>query len=77
MDFSLTQEQELLQETVRRFVARVQPRRAIVMETELWPNLFGALAARHVPIVIANARLSPRSVGRYARVRGFAGTGIG
>jgi 3-deoxy-D-manno-octulosonic-acid transferase len=58
--------------TVARFLERVAPRRAIVMETELWPNLFRALAARRVPLVIANARLSPRSVGRYARVRGFA-----
>jgi len=62
---------------VRRFLARVQPRRAIVMETELWPNLFRALAARRVPVVIANARLSPRSVGRYARVRGLAAQTLG
>jgi 3-deoxy-D-manno-octulosonic-acid transferase len=57
---------------VRRFLARAQPRRAIVMETELWPNLFAALAARRVPLAIANARLSPRSVSRYRRVRGLA-----
>jgi 3-deoxy-D-manno-octulosonic-acid transferase len=57
---------------VRRFLARVQPRRAIIMETELWPNLFAALAARRVPLLIANARLSPRSVGRYRKVRGLA-----
>ena len=56
---------------VRRFLDRVQPRRAIVMETELWPNLFHGLAARHVPIVIANGRLSPRSFGRYQNVRGL------
>ncbi len=58
--------------SVRRFLARVQPRRMIVMETELWPNLFGALGRLHVPIVIANARLSPRSVGRYRRLGGLA-----
>jgi 3-deoxy-D-manno-octulosonic-acid transferase len=57
---------------VGRFLRRVQPRRLIVMETELWPNLFAALARRHAPIVIANARLSPRSVGRYRRVAGLA-----
>jgi len=56
---------------VGRFLRRMQPRRVIVMETELWPNLFQALARRHVPIVIANARLSPRSLGRYRRVRGL------
>lgn len=58
--------------TVARFLERARPRRAIVMETELWPNLYRALARRHVPIVIANARLSPRSMGRYLRVRGLA-----
>ena len=57
--------------SVHRFLERVKPRRAIVMETELWPNLFAGLARRRVPIVIANARLSPRSFGRYRRVRGL------
>jgi 3-deoxy-D-manno-octulosonic-acid transferase len=57
---------------VARFLDRARPRRAIVMETELWPNLYRALARRHVPIVIANARLSPRSMGRYLRVRALA-----
>jgi 3-deoxy-D-manno-octulosonic-acid transferase len=57
---------------VARFLRRTGPRRVIVMETELWPNLFRALARRRSPIVIANARLSPRSFAGYSRVRGFA-----
>lgn len=57
---------------VARFLRRMQPARVVVMETELWPNLFAALARRRVPIVIANARLSPRSFAGYRRVRGFA-----
>jgi len=57
---------------VGRFLGRVRPRRAIVMETELWPNLYHALGRRRVPLVIANARLSPRSVAGYRRVRGLA-----
>ena len=60
-----------LPHVVARFVSRMQPRQVIVMETELWPNLFRALAARRVPLVIANARLSPRSYKGYGRVRGF------
>ena len=55
--------------SVARFLERVRPRRAVVMETELWPNLYEALGRRRVPIVIANARLSPRSVRRYRLVR--------
>jgi 3-deoxy-D-manno-octulosonic-acid transferase len=52
---------------VRRFLDRTAPRLAIVMETELWPNLFYACRARSIPLVVANVRLSERSAQRYAR----------
>jgi 3-deoxy-D-manno-octulosonic-acid transferase len=60
-----------LPDAVARFLRRVQPRRAVIMETELWPNLYAALSARRVPVIIANARLSPRSFAGYGRVPGF------
>ena len=50
---------------VRRFFSRVQPRLAVIFETELWPNLYRECARRRVPLVLASARLSARSVGRY------------
>jgi 3-deoxy-D-manno-octulosonic-acid transferase len=50
---------------VRRFVQRVRPRLAIVLETEIWPNLFAACARAQVPLVLASARLSERSARRY------------
>ncbi|TCO79552.1 3-deoxy-D-manno-octulosonic-acid transferase [Plasticicumulans lactativorans] len=53
---------------VARFLARTRPRIALIMETELWPNLFAACAARGVPVLVANARLSARSARGYARV---------
>jgi len=52
---------------MRRFLARMRPRIAIIMETELWPNLYHQCRRRGVPIVLANARLSARSVSRYRR----------
>lgn len=61
-----------LPDVVARFVGRMRPQRVVVMETELWPNLFRALARRSVPLLIANARLSPRSFRGYGRVRGLA-----
>ncbi len=54
---------------VRRFFVRVRPRVAIFMETELWPNLYRECGRRGVPIIIASARLSPRSWPRYRRLR--------
>ncbi|MGC8517167.1 MAG: 3-deoxy-D-manno-octulosonic acid transferase [Steroidobacteraceae bacterium] len=52
---------------VRRFLARSEPRLAIVLETELWPTLFESCRRRGIPLVIANARLSERTARRYRR----------
>jgi 3-deoxy-D-manno-octulosonic-acid transferase len=50
---------------VSRFFDRVRPRLAVILETELWPNLYHECGQRGVPLVLASARISPRSVGRY------------
>jgi 3-deoxy-D-manno-octulosonic-acid transferase len=52
---------------VRRFLSALQPAVAVIVETEIWPALFFALQARGIPIVLASARLSERSVRRYAQ----------
>ncbi len=54
--------------SVKRFFDRVQPKLAMILETELWPNLYAECGRRGVPLVLASARLSPRSVGRYRRL---------
>jgi len=56
---------------VRRALDAVNPRFFLCMETELWPNLLRALAARGVPSMIANGRISDRSFRRYRLVRFF------
>lgn len=53
---------------VRRFFEWARPMLAIVMETELWPNLYHECGQRRVPLVLASARVSLRSVGRYRRI---------
>lgn len=55
-------------DAVSRFLARIQPKIAIIMETELWPNLFAQCQQRHIPMMIANARLSEKSAQGYQRV---------
>ena len=54
---------------VRRFLDRVRPGCAAVVETELWPNLFAACRRRGVPVVIVNGRLSPRTTEAPAWLR--------
>ena len=56
---------------VRRALDAVNPRFFLCMETELWPNLLRGLAARGVPSMIANGRISDRSFRRYRLVRFF------
>jgi 3-deoxy-D-manno-octulosonic-acid transferase len=58
---------------VRRAFDRIQPAFLICMETELWPNVLREAAARGVPVMIANGRLSDRSFRRYRAVRRLLG----
>lgn len=53
-----------LPSAVRRFLDRAKPRCAIVLETEVWPNLFRECARRQIPVIVASARLSDKSVRR-------------
>ena len=52
---------------VRRFLARHRPAAGVLMETEVWPVLLHEAQAAGVPMVLANARLSPRSLRRGQR----------
>jgi len=61
---------------VRRFLNRVKPALAVVMETEIWPNLFIECKAHGIPIVVANARLSDKSMKGYRPVISLAATAI-
>lgn len=57
--------------TVRWALERVRPEALIIMETELWPNLLITAYRRGVRTVIANGRLSDRSLPTYRRFRWF------
>jgi 3-deoxy-D-manno-octulosonic-acid transferase len=54
-----------------RFLDRLQPQMMIILETEIWPNLYLAAQQRKIPLLIANARLSTRSSRRFLRFARF------
>lgn len=56
---------------VRRFLQRTRPRLALIVETEIWPNLYFACRRRGIPLMIVNARLSERSLRGYLPMRGL------
>lgn len=53
----------------RRFVERLRPRAAVVVETEIWPNLYRACERAGVPMIVVSARITERAHRAYARIR--------
>ena len=51
-----------------RFIRHFAPAICILMETEVWPNLIDQCRRHRVPVVLANARLSQRSLARAQRL---------
>ena len=57
--------------SVERALGSIMPSAFVFTETEIWPNLLRALAARRVPALLLSGRISPRSFRRYRWVRPF------
>lgn len=57
---------------VNRFLAKVQPKVAVIMETEVWPNMVCQAAARGVDVILANGRMSARSAAGYLKLKGLS-----
>jgi 3-deoxy-D-manno-octulosonic-acid transferase len=55
---------------VSRFLDHWRPSLALFIESDLWPNLILSSAARRLPMVLINGRMSPRSFPRWRRVSG-------
>jgi len=59
---------------VNRFLKTMNPIVAIIMETELWPNLIAACDKKQIPIGLMNARLSEKSARGYQRIASLTKT---
>jgi 3-deoxy-D-manno-octulosonic-acid transferase len=62
---------------MRRFFAHWRPDLALIAESELWPNMIVEARRAGVPLVMVNARMSPRSFERWRRAPGFIGALLG
>ncbi len=54
---------------IARFIKNMSPQMLIVVETEIWPNLFSACHKNNIPLVLINARLSERSTQKYLKIK--------
>ncbi|MDD2850473.1 MAG: 3-deoxy-D-manno-octulosonic acid transferase [Desulfuromonadaceae bacterium] len=56
---------------VHSLLSSIKPRVIIIMETEIWPNFCHEAAARTIPLILANGRISDRSYKRYLKFSWF------
>jgi len=56
---------------LNRFLDAVQPKRFLIMETELWPNAIRICHERGIPVALVNGRISERSYRGYSKMRFF------
>jgi 3-deoxy-D-manno-octulosonic-acid transferase len=61
---------------VARFLGHFRPKVALIVETELWPNLLFACRDHGVPTFLVNARLSERSLRGYRALRPLVGRAL-
>jgi 3-deoxy-D-manno-octulosonic-acid transferase len=55
-------------DVVARFLKTFKPKIAVIVETEIWANLFHACAKNQIPLYLINARLSEKSVRGYQKI---------
>lgn len=53
---------------IRSFFRNVNPDAALIMETEIWPNLYRGCGTRKIPLILVSARISPKSVPGYRKL---------
>ncbi|WP_313271616.1 lipid IV(A) 3-deoxy-D-manno-octulosonic acid transferase [Stenotrophomonas sp.] len=61
---------------VNRFLGHFKPNLALILETELWPNMLFGCRDRGIPVYILNARLSARSLKGYRLLRALVGRAL-
>lgn len=61
-----------LPDVVGRFMDHFRPALAVILETEIWPNLYRECSRRGIPLAIVNGRLSEKSARRYRKISGLA-----
>jgi 3-deoxy-D-manno-octulosonic-acid transferase len=54
-------------DVVRRFLGHWRPDLGVFVESEIWPNLILGARSAGIPLALVNARMSPKSIGRWAR----------
>ncbi len=61
----------------RRWLARAKPRAGLIIETEIWPELYGRCRQLDIPLILVSARVSASAAARYRRFPRLFGRALG
>lgn len=62
---------------VRRVLRALRPAAVVVMETEIWPNLYREARRSGAAVIVVNGRISDRTIARYRRLKWFFAAVLG
>ncbi len=62
---------------VRRVLRTIRPRVMVVLETEIWPNLYREAKRAGCGLIVVNGRISDHAMPRYRKLRRFFGPVLG
>lgn len=54
---------------INRAIRALRPDVFVVMETEIWPNLFYCMKKAHIPVALLNGRISEKSYKSYIKIK--------
>lgn len=54
---------------IKRFLKNYKPKTALIMETEIWPNLVYYTHAAQIPLFLINGRISPDTFDSYEKIK--------
>ena len=56
----------------KKFISYWKPNLAIFLESEIWPSMFKEIKKKGIPLLLLNARITPKSFSRWMKIKYFS-----
>ena len=56
----------------KKFLNYWKPNKAIFLESEIWPSMFKTLKKKNIPLILLNARITPKTYNRWSKLGKFS-----
>ncbi len=56
----------------KKFINYWKPNLAIFLESEIWPSMFKEIKKKKIPLILLNARITPKTFNRWKKIKYFS-----